>query len=94
MSPQDSLKSFTSSPLESISETTTASSDAFSALPPSAYAYASAAKSLHSSSSVKAKPSSSKKKQKEQEKQKKKKTMTAEEHMAMLLQFKEERDYM
>jgi hypothetical protein len=95
-STHSSLKSHTSSPLESISENTTSSSGAIEALPPSAYAYASAAKSLHSSSSVKSHHGSSKShsesSKKKKDKSKTKKTMTPEEQMAMLLQFKAEKD--
>jgi hypothetical protein len=101
MSSHSSLKSHTSSPLQSIPENTASNTGTLDALPPSAYAYASAAKSLHSSSSLtshhskhgssKSHPESTKK-NKDKTKNKKK-AMTAEEHMAMLLQFKAEQEY-
>jgi hypothetical protein len=89
MSSHTSAKSSTtSSPLESIPENDTGAIDA---LPPSAYAYASAAKSLHSSASVKT-PKLPKGHSESKKKEKKKKTMTAEEQMALLLQFKAEKE--
>jgi len=93
MSSHTSAKSSTtSSPLESIPENDTGAIDA---LPPSAYAYASAAKSLHSSASLKLHhklPSKNSSKEKKKKEEKKKKALTPEEQMAMLLQFKAEKD--
>jgi hypothetical protein len=99
MSTHSSLKSYTSSPLESIPERTPSNTGALDALPPSAYAYASSAKTLHSSSSPTSHPSRRASSKTKSDSKKKKKdeykginTMTAEERMASLLQFKAEKE--